>query len=53
MESFDLYLTSDASKIIEDSDNMSFSMGEDHNTMEYQGTLKIDVKNIAKKIEIM
>ena len=44
----DLYLSADASKINEDDDNINISMGKYHETVEYQETLKVDVKSIAK-----
>ena len=37
------YLTADAGKIIEDSDNMNISMKEEQKTVEYWKTLKVDV----------
>ena len=41
-------LTAYASKIIEDNYNMKISMKEEQKTVEYQETLKVDVKNITK-----
>ena len=44
----DAYLTAYANKINEDYENMNITEKEDQNTVEYQETLKIDVKNINK-----
>ena len=43
MVNVDAYLTVDASKINEYNNNMIISMEEDHNTVEYQKTMKVDV----------
>ena len=44
-------LTTYASKINEEDDDMSISYQEKKNTVGYQETLKIDVKNINKHIK--
>ena len=49
MENDDAYLNADASKINKDDDNMKISMEEEQKTVEYQETLKVDVKNIPEK----
>ena len=41
-------VTADASKVSENYDNMIFSMKKDQKTFEYQETMRLDVKNIAK-----
>ena len=48
VENDNAYLTLYSDKINEEDDNMKISMEEDHETVEYQETLKLDVKNIAK-----
>ena len=45
---YDAYVTADAGKYNEDSDNINTSMEEEHKTVEYQDTLKVYVKNIAR-----
>ena len=50
VENSDAFLTADASKINEEYENMNLSEKEDQNTVVYQETLKIDVKNINKKL---
>ena len=45
----DEYLTACTSKIKKDDEKMSISEKEEHKTVEYQETLKIDIKNIDKK----
>ena len=49
---YDAYLTTDESKIDEDNDNMNISLEEEQDTVEYQETLKADVKNISKNNKI-
>ena len=48
VENTDAYLTSDASKINEDNDNINISMEEEQENVEYQKTLKVDIKNTTK-----
>ena len=48
MENADAYLTADVSKINEDDDSMKILMEEEQETVKYQNTLKLDVKNISK-----
>ena len=48
VENFDADLTADVGKINEDNENMNISMEEDQETVKYQNTLKVDVKNITK-----
>ena len=48
-ENADADLTADANKINEDYDNMIIPIEEEQNTVEYQETMKLYVKNIAKK----
>ena len=48
VENSDADLTSDASKINEESANIKISMKEEQKSVEYQEILKIDVGNIAK-----
>ena len=47
-ENSDSDLTADESIINEDDENMIISMEEYQNTVEYQDTMKVDVKNISK-----
>ena len=48
MANSDEYLTEDASKMNEYDDSMKISMEEEHNNVEYQEILKVDVENISK-----
>ena len=48
VENFDADLTADVGKINKDNENMNISMEEDQETVKYQNTLKVDVKNIVK-----
>ena len=42
-------LTVDASKTNEEDEIMKIPMEEEHGTVKYQNTLKVDVENIAQK----
>ena len=45
----DADVTADACKINEYNDNMIISVEDEHNTLEYKGTIKECVENIANK----
>ena len=42
------YVTAESNKIIEDNNSIIISREEEDNNLEYQETIKVDVKNIAK-----
>ena len=48
----DAGVTADVSKMNEDDDKMIISMGKEQKTLEYQETMKVDVKNITKNPKI-
>ena len=52
MENADADLTANASKFNEYHDNIIISMEEEHKIVEYQETMKVDVKNIPKNKNI-